>query len=70
MATCFTLEVETRAGGLFTYDPEIDVVKYWKGEGLPDYEGWMEGFALAYPAVVAELVRRKVLKAVKRPVAV
>jgi hypothetical protein len=69
MATCFTLEVETRAGGLFTYDPEIDVVKYWEGEGLPNYEGWMEGFALAYPSVIAELVHRKVLKAVKRPVA-
>ena len=62
--TCFTLEVETRAGGLLVYDPEIDTVKYWVGEGLPDYEGGMEGFAATYPGVVAELVQRRVLKKV------
>ena len=60
--TCFTLEVETRAGGLVVYDPEIDVVKYWVGEGLPNYEGGVEGFVALYPGVVAELVQRKVLK--------
>jgi hypothetical protein len=60
--TCFTLEVETRAGGLFMFDPESDTVKYWVGEGLPNYEGGMEGFAATYPEVVAELVSRKALK--------
>lgn len=68
MTACFTLEVETHSGGLFTYDPAIDVVKHWEGEGLPDYEGCMEGFAALYPAVIGELVRRKVLKAAKKPV--
>lgn len=36
--------------------------KYWKGEGLPDYEGTFEGFAEAYPDKVACLVRRKIIK--------
>jgi hypothetical protein len=47
---------------LVVYDPEIDVVKYWVGEGLPNYEGGVEGFVALYPGVVAELVQRKVLK--------
>jgi hypothetical protein len=60
----FTLEVETHAGGLFLFDPATDTVTYWVLDGLPDYEGGMEGFAALFPDALAELVARKVLKSV------
>jgi len=31
-------------------------IKYWAGEGLPVFEGGLEGFATAYPQVMQELV--------------
>lgn len=38
-------------------------IKYWAGEGLPVYEGSLEGFAEAYPAQFAELLRKGIIHA-------
>ena len=55
----FTMLYTTKAGGLVQIEGHI--VKYWKGTGLPDYEGDMEGLEKTFPGVVAEMVKRKVL---------
>lgn len=36
-------------------------VKYWKGGGLPDYEGSFEGLAHAYPDIAKELLALEAL---------
>lgn len=37
-------------------------VKFWEGQGLPTYEGGLDGFEVCYPARMAELIRRKLVK--------
>lgn len=40
-------------------------VKFWAGEGLPAYEGSMEGWVTEYPEYVKVLVKAKILTEVK-----
>ena len=37
-------------------------IKFWSGEGLPVYEGGLEGFELVYPIYFAELLNKKVVR--------
>jgi len=37
-------------------------IKYWPGEGLPEYEGGIDGFAECYPEMFALMVRCKYVK--------
>lgn len=60
--SAFVLEYGTESGGHVSADLDIDVVKYWAGEGLPTFEGPLDGFAVMYPAVVAEMVRNSALR--------
>ena len=54
------LEVEFKGGGFAELcGPDI---KYWSGQGLPDYEGGLDGFAECYPMEWAELLRRRLVK--------
>ena len=41
---------------------EGDYVTYWAGEGLPTYEGPIDGLEQAHHEVLAELVERKAVK--------
>ncbi len=56
----FTLEYQTRDGnGLVEMCG--DNVKYWRGTGLPEYEGGTEGFTKLYPAIVEEMLKRGII---------
>ena len=59
----FTLEFTTKNDGLVVING--DDVKYWKGTGIPTYEGSSEGFHEMYPEVVAELMERNLITFVK-----
>ena len=37
-------------------------IKFWSGEGLPVYEGGLEGFEVEYPKYFSELIKRKIIK--------
>lgn len=37
-------------------------IKYWENEGLPTYEGSIEGFKEAHPEQFNELLERKLIK--------
>lgn len=37
-------------------------VKFWLGEGLPDFEGDLEGFNTMFPEFMQELINRKIVK--------
>ena len=37
-------------------------IKYWAGEGLPTYEGSLDGFAKEHPAVMQELLDMNAVK--------
>jgi len=37
-------------------------IKFWAGEGLPTYEGGLDGFAECYPDHFAELLRKGIVK--------
>lgn len=37
-------------------------IKYWCAEGLPDFEGSLDGFAEAFPIHMAELIAKKAVK--------
>lgn len=37
-------------------------IKYWAGEGLPTFEGPLDGFEVAFPDVMVELIERKAVK--------
>lgn len=39
-------------------------IKYWAGEGLPTFEGPLDGFAIAYPRVMEELLDMGAVKKV------
>ena len=36
--------------------------KFWEGEGLPAYEGGLDGFAECYPAHMQILINAKIVK--------
>lgn len=38
-------------------------VKYWTSEGLPDFEGDLDTFAMMYPEKLEELLANKIFKA-------
>lgn len=40
-----------------------DNIKFWQNDGLPDYDGSIEGFYTIYPYKVKELISKKVIKA-------
>lgn len=52
--TMMLIEIELRDGGCVQL--EGDTLKYWAGEGLPNYEGSIAGFAFAYPEVFSRLL--------------
>ena len=58
----FTIEYQTKKNGLVII--ECGNVKYWEGEGLPTYEGGLEGFETMYPSVVNELLEKGILRRV------
>lgn len=37
-------------------------IKFWANDGLPTYEGGLEGFETLYPLYMTELVRNKAVK--------
>ena len=37
-------------------------IKFWSGEGLPVYEGGLEGFESEYPKYFQELLTKKVIR--------
>lgn len=53
------LEFTFLDGGLIVLEGKN--VKFWKGMGLPDFEGDFEGFAIVYPEKTLELLRAKVI---------
>jgi len=55
----FVIHYTTRAGGLVQIDGQT--VKYWKGTGLPDFEGDLDTFAETYPDITKEMVKKKFL---------
>lgn len=57
----FTLSY-TFADGSFLEEQDGGTYKYWEGQGLPDYEGPIEGFAKKYPELMEHLVLRKIFK--------
>lgn len=58
--SCMILEFETKAGGLVVI--EGSAVKYWEGEGLPTFEGDLEGLAEMFPTVMKELLAKGIVK--------
>lgn len=36
--------------------------KFWEGEGLPAYEGGLDGFSECYPDRMEELINKKLVK--------
>ena len=55
-----TLQCELRANSYIELTGQD--VKLWVGEGLPTYEGPIDGLEEYYPAVFAELIERKLIK--------
>jgi hypothetical protein len=53
----------TFADDSFLEEQENGNYKYWEGEGLPNYDGPLEGFAEMYPSQMQHLVDRKIFKA-------
>ena len=51
----------------YTFDDEAGVeinnsgIKFWKGTGLPDFEGDLECFALEYPKYMNILVKQRII---------
>jgi hypothetical protein len=39
-------------------------IKFWEGEGLPSYEGGLDGFAECYPQVFATMLALKLVRAI------
>ena len=37
-------------------------IKFWLGQGLPDYEGGLDGFAEVFPTYMAQLIAKKAVK--------
>lgn len=37
-------------------------IKFWSGEGLPVYEGGLEGFETSYASYFQELLAKKVIR--------
>lgn len=60
-----SMQVELARGGLAELCGAD--VKYWAGEGLPTFEGGLEGFAEAYPEVMEELLACGAVRKVERP---
>lgn len=56
------LEIDMPKGAFVTI--EGSTLKYWAGQGLPDYEGSFEGFETMYPGEMAYLVKVGALKPV------
>lgn len=42
-----------------------DWCKVWKGEGLPVYEGTIEGLAVDHPEFLGELIARRIVRPTK-----
>ncbi len=38
-----------------------DMVKFWEGEGLPNYEGTIDGFTEKYPTQLQELLDKGIM---------
>jgi hypothetical protein len=55
-----TLCYETKDGGLVELTGTF--MKYWRGTGLPDYEGDIEGFQEVFPGVFKEMLKAGVIK--------
>ncbi len=56
----FQVEVTLKNNGLVLI--QGSTFKYWKGTGLPDYEGGADGLEKMFPEVVKELIELKVVK--------
>jgi hypothetical protein len=56
----FIVEYTTKSGGLVVI--ESGTVKYWKGEGLPQFEGDLFGLSEYAPEVVVEMIERGIVK--------
>ena len=59
-----SMQIELARGGLAELCGAD--IKYWAGEGLPTFEGPLNGFAEAYPAVMEELLDRGAVRKVER----
>ena len=55
-----TLCYETKDGGLVELTGTF--MKYWRGTGLPDYEGDIEAFEQICPYIVEEMLEAGVIK--------
>ena len=58
----FTILYTTKADGLVEINGSY--VKYWESTGLPTFESDMDAFAETYPQIVAEMVKRGILRKV------
>lgn len=59
MAT-FTFNLELKNNGYIELSGQR--VKYWSGEGLPVFEGNLDGLNEAYPGVIQELIDQGVIQ--------
>lgn len=57
--TGFIINYTTKADGLVQIEGQT--VKYWKGTGLPDFEGDLDTFVKMYPDIRDEMVKKKFL---------
>jgi len=55
--TGFIINYTTKADGLVQIEGQT--VKYWKGTGLPDFEGDLDTFVKMYPDIRDEMVKKK-----------
>ena len=60
--TGFTMEYTTKRNELVVI--EGAVVKYWAAEGLPTFEGDLEGLEKFAPSVIAEMLKRGIISSV------
>lgn len=58
-----TLCYETKAGGLVELTGTR--MKYWRGTGLPDFEGDIETFGQICPYIVEEMLEAGVIKRIE-----
>lgn len=52
----------TFADNSFLEEQDNGTYKYWENQGLPDYEGTLEGFIDKYPLQMQHLIDRKIFR--------
>jgi hypothetical protein len=56
----FRFEIKLEDNGLAIL--EGSSVKYWAGQGLPTYEGGLDGLAILFPKVIKQLLATGLIK--------